>query len=420
MSRAKPPKNFSEKFSPVKNVMVSANVGADNQLRDLNSAALGKLFNEHFTLKNSNGDLTFNLTNLEQKIVKAADAYVFLPIPTEIKQLTAPIKQNFFREMFKAASLVVGKQTRDPNLRLHSEDPESPLKPIILVNHKGCWDPFIELVEHMHKLGTFTQKPEEILKSVPTIDHAIKLLNKAHQQKVISRPRPHGHVKNKNANDYGTDRPQPDFNVCVFCSASTKNPELLSISEDLGGQIAQQGWGLISGLGRTGMMGAVVKGAADIIKKSGHGWVGGSNLPRIIEMEGLPAFFDRLWLEDDIYNRMEVMIENSQAFVIMPGGMGTVQELMTLLLLKHVKDHDDPEKPYLMRDGKFGNKPIILVNHELEDGPNKGVKFWEPLVKMAKQFGFEDDIKVVDTIDEATKILKENHKKTVSRNRVYN
>src|SRR5262249_41206535 len=95
------------------------------------------------------------------------------------------VAEPFFREMFKLASLFVGKQTEDPNLRADPRDPNSPQKPIVLVNHNKCWDPFLEMVENMRQMGTITQKEEKIFNHIRNEDEAGKspthrLLNIAH------------------------------------------------------------------------------------------------------------------------------------------------------------------------------------------------------------------------------------------------
>ncbi|MFO0388200.1 MAG: LOG family protein [Alphaproteobacteria bacterium] len=416
-------KKFASAIQPITKVMLSSSVGTDAALEELHKDASWKILKSRFTLDRSNGSEAFGLTDLEQKIVKPYDGFVFLPIPKEIKQLHTPERREFFREMFKAASLFVGVQTKDPNLRLNPQHDESPLKPIILVNHEGCYEPFRELVNHMHELGTITQKPDSIVKFVRNIDEAIALLKTAHEEKIL--PQPHhdsGHkisrVEDIPISSTGKERPKPEFNVCVFCSASTKNKELISMSETLGEEIAKQGWGLISGLGKTGMMGGVVRGAAKVVKEVGKGWVGGSNLPRIIAMEGLPEYYDRMWAKEDIYTRMQVMIENSQAFMIMPGGMGTVQELMALLLLKHAHDGD---KDYIMSDAAFANKPIIVVNKELTLPNGEKTQFWKPLIEMAEKFGFYNaaqntgDIIVVASVEEAMEKLQAWHTKKANK-----
>jgi len=401
-------KNHSAEFK-IKNVLVSAKVGERNELERRNERDLGQLFSAGYKIENSNGEIDFSLTNLEERIVTAADSFLFLPIPPEMDQPKSDETRKFFREMFKAASLFVAAQTKDPLMRIN-HDPDMPLKPIILVNHKGCWDPLINLINNMHELGTVTQKPETIITSVNNVAEAITHLKQAHEKKTAHVDalvhKPHVDYKKIKEQDPELKR-KPEFNVCVFCSASTKNEELLASAKDIGTQIASEGWGVISGLGSSGMMGKVVEGAAEVIKSQGKGWVGGSNLPRIMDIEGLPEYYDKNWVREDIYTRMEVMIKESQAMVVMPGGMGSVQELMAMLLLKH--NRKLPGQPYIMRDDKFGNKPIILVNQQIKGRGGHPVKFWEPVVKMAEKFGFQDDIKVVGTVEEAMDYLKNYH-----------
>ena len=416
----------------VKKIFLSSNVGNDPKLAEYLDTATGKL-NQRFGKENvaqSNGSYTFSMTNLEERIVKRGDAFVFMPIPEKIGELGAKDAPDFFREMFKAASLVVGRQTKDPYLRLNHEDPQSPWKPVVLVTQGSkCWDPFIEMMDHLHKLGTIVQDPKELLQMVSSNEEALKILETAHEQKLASRSAHRAHHETHDApfeHDPSVDR-KPDFNVCVFCSASTKDPNLLQAGEDLGKKIAHKGWGLISGMGRTGIMGSVVRGAASAIKDEGKGWVGGSNLKRIIDMEGTPDYCDKFWERPDIYSRMEVMIKESQAFVIMPGGMGTVQELLALLLLKHTHEKH-PEADDLMRDELFGNKKIIIVNEIMKnrdgsvmtypkghDKAGKPVRFWDKLQEFAVKYGFDREVKFVDSIDGAMEKLEKQHKAHLSR-----
>lgn len=164
-------KNRTDKYPPVTRVLVSSKVGENSALEQYNKEAIFDLHKHFRELVNSNGEVAFSLTNLEQNIVKAADAFVFLPIPKSIRHLQANHAHELFREMFKAASLIVGKQTNDPNLRLDPHDEHSPQKPIVLVNHEGCWTPFIDMMENLHRLGTVTQSPSSLFHVVDRADH---------------------------------------------------------------------------------------------------------------------------------------------------------------------------------------------------------------------------------------------------------
>ncbi|MEM7792437.1 MAG: LOG family protein, partial [Verrucomicrobiota bacterium] len=155
----------------------------------------------------------------------------------------------------------------------------------------------------------------------------------------------------------------------------------------LGQLIAQNNLGCVSGAGTTGVMGAVVRGSVDA-----GGWTGGSNVPHIIELEGLPNGLSSFWLRPDIYTRMEVMIQHSDAFVIFPGGAGTVQEVLALLIFKQM-DHS------LMH-----GKPIIIFNRPVE---GTEAKFWDKLIELLKPWNAQSLFKVVDRLDEIIPSLKD-------------
>jgi uncharacterized protein (TIGR00730 family) len=400
----------------VNKVLVSARRDGGRELEKINQQALETLFDKHVTIEKFNGENHFNLSDMEEKVVSAADGFLFLAMPPSHAHLEPSVAYRFYLEMFKIASLFVGVQTEDTKLRLAPGDSASPLKPVVLVNHNACYDPFLKLVRHLIKMGVVAERYHDVLKPVKNIDGAVHALHSAPHGKSANHYHHEGHTAHKKIAENlkvetdPTGVPKPAYNVCVFCSAGTRNNELIGIAHEAGRKLAGKGWGVISGMGKTGMMGAVVKGAVEEKRKSGKGWVAGSNLPRIINMEGLPEGYDRLWLESDIYKRMEVMIQNSQAFIIMPGGMGTIQELSGLLLLKYNAKHRKHEgQPYLMSDDIFGNKPIILVNHTFREGDVKGQEFWEPIVSMSQQFGFEHDIKVVDNVQQAIKLLEKHY-----------
>ena len=168
-------------------------------------------------------------------------------------------------------------------------------------------------------------------------------------------------------------------NVCVFCSATLEEPSYLSDGRALGRQLAENRMGCVSGAGRSGIMGAVVEGSV-----GAGGWTAGSNVPHIIELEGLPDGLSSFWLRPDIYTRMEVMIENSDAFVIFPGGAGTVQELLALMIFKHQKN------PLMV------GKPVVLFNRK---NP-AGVRFWDPLIGLLQTLCNPGDFAVAESLDD--------------------
>jgi predicted Rossmann-fold nucleotide-binding protein len=126
-------------------------------------------------------------------------------------------------------------------------------------------------------------------------------------------------------------------------------------------------------------MGEVVRGSVDA-----GGWTGGSNVPHIIELEGLPVGLSSFWLKPDIYTRMEIMIQHSNAFVIFPGGSGTVQEMLALMIFKH-QGH-----PSMV------NKPVIVFNRK----DSQGQSFWTPLIEMLGSWCYDGEFIVVNELEQ--------------------
>ena len=137
--------------------------------------------------------------------------------------------------------------------------------------------------------------------------------------------------------------------------------------------------GCVSGAGKSGIMGAVVKGSVDA-----GGLTAGSNVPHIIELEGLPDGLSQFWLREDIYTRMEVMIEKSNAFVIFPGGAGTFQELLALMIFKQ-NNHE------LMT-----GKPVVIFNRKNE----MKIGFLEPLITLMASMCAPDSFTIINQLDE--------------------
>ncbi len=325
--------------------------GSDDPGRAVRAKLLYLLFSAGWDIYNSNGDQRITLSNIEKKIIES-EAFVFTPGAT-------------LEDMFKAISIFVGYQTLDRNLAG---------KPTVILNSDSSWDPFFSVLDHLHRLGTIRQDHRDFLLSAGSPEDVLEALTMVREQGLPDAGREK--VSESRASSFET--PVPDDylgNVCVFCSATLEDPSYLADGRALGRQLAENRIGCVSGAGRSGIMGAVVEGSVDA-----GGWAGGSNVPHIIELEGLPDGLASFWLRPDIYTRMEVMIENSDAFVIFPGGAGTVQELLALMIFKHQKNP--------LMDGK----PVILFNR-----PNPaGVRFWAPLIELLRGLCQPGDFIVAD------------------------
>ncbi|MFU8894273.1 MAG: LOG family protein [Luteolibacter sp.] len=338
-------------------------LGPDDPNRAMRAHLMQLLYAGGWDIYNANGDQRITLANIEGKIIES-DAFVFTPSAT-------------LEDMFKAVSIFVGYQTLDENLTG---------KPTAILNTDGSWDRLFQVLGWLHQMGTISQKYEEFLVSVDSPEILLDALAKLRAQGIPDAGRERHHQLAGVA-EYENPPPAELLgNVCVFCSATLETPAYLADGVAFGAELAHNQFGCVSGAGKTGIMGAVVAGTA-----SAGGWSGGSNVPHIIELEGLPEGLSSFWLRPDIYTRMEVMIERSDAFVIFPGGAGTLQEFLALMIFKH---HGHP----LMK-----NKPVVIYNRLDE---SKGERFWDPLIHHFNGLCTDCDFTVADTLDEILPLVR--------------
>lgn len=139
--------------------------------------------------------------------------------------------------------------------------------------------------------------------------------------------------------------------ICVFCGsnpgASLAHREAAA---KLGTAIAQAGIRLIYGGGGRGLMGVVARAAI-----SSGGYVIGIIPEFLTQREEALQEVDELIVTENMHDRKRLMFLNSDAFVALPGGMGTLEELLEQLSWSQLGQH---------------SKPIVLLNVE---------GFWEPL-----------------------------------------
>ncbi|MDC0033781.1 TIGR00730 family Rossman fold protein [Alphaproteobacteria bacterium] len=135
----------------------------------------------------------------------------------------------------------------------------------------------------------------------------------------------------------------PIRSICVFCGASSGNdPVYCEDSLLLGKLIAEAGITLVFGGGNAGMMGAVADGAL-----SAGGEVIGI-IPGFLKdrEHGHPDVKD-LRVVDSMHSRKQLMSDLSDAYVVLPGGVGTLDETLEIITWKQLNRH---------------NKPIVLVD----------------------------------------------------------
>jgi len=153
--------------------------------------------------------------------------------------------------------------------------------------------------------------------------------------------------------------------VCVYCGSSPGRDETYAKAGHLlGRSIARSGLRLIYGGGTKGIMGAVAEGAL----KAG-GKVTGI-IPRfLINKEATETALDRLdelLITDNMHERKHKMFEKSDAFVALPGGIGTVEEIIEIMTWAQLGHH---RKPIVFANIQgFWNPMLGLLDHMKAEG----------------------------------------------------
>lgn len=155
-----------------------------------------------------------------------------------------------------------------------------------------------------------------------------------------------------------TPATQPfDASICVFCGAAADLPPVHhDAARRLGEGIAARGWRLVYGGGEVGLMGEV----AHAVHRSG-GPVFGAIPRSLVEREMAYGPADELVITETLRERKAEMDARADAFVALPGGFGTLEELVEVITLRQLDLHD---------------RPIVLVD---VDG------YWQPFATLAKE-----------------------------------
>ena len=126
--------------------------------------------------------------------------------------------------------------------------------------------------------------------------------------------------------------------ICIFGAASAHIDEIyIKTVEALGEELAKRGHSLVFGAGATGLMGAAARGF-----KRGGGLVHGV-IPEFFREERIELIYtecDKITYTDTMAERKSTMENEADAFVIVPGGIGTFEELFEVLTLKQLGRHE--------------------------------------------------------------------------------
>ena len=153
--------------------------------------------------------------------------------------------------------------------------------------------------------------------------------------------------------------------ICVYCgSGPGKNPAYVEAARAFGRILAKSRIGLVYGGGSLGLMGEI---ARSVLNHGGH--VTGIIPGFLSEREHMLIEAQELIVVDDMHQRKQLMFVKSDAFVALPGGLGTLEEFVEQLTWSQLGRHA---------------KPIVLANIE---------GFWDPLLVLFDRMGAEGFIR---------------------------
>ncbi len=150
--------------------------------------------------------------------------------------------------------------------------------------------------------------------------------------------------------------------VCVFCSSSQSiDQRYLDLAADVGSAIARRGWDLVSGAGSISMMGALVRAA-----RGAGGRTIGVIPEALLALEVADHDSDEFVVTRDMRQRKGIMDERSDAFLALPGGIGTLEELIEVWTARSLNMH---HKPVVVLDpwGDYDHLHALL-DHWQEQG----------------------------------------------------
>lgn len=127
------------------------------------------------------------------------------------------------------------------------------------------------------------------------------------------------------------------YAVCVYCSASSTDAAQLELAAQVGAEIGRRGWRLVSGGGNVSMMGAVAHAA----RAAGAHTIG--VIPKhLVHKEMADVDSDELIVTDTMRERKQIMEDRADAFLTLPGGIGTLEEFFEAWTGGYLGQHDKP------------------------------------------------------------------------------
>lgn len=162
-----------------------------------------------------------------------------------------------------------------------------------------------------------------------------------------------------------TEETVPIRSICVYCgSRPGRDPSHIEAGRALGKSIAEHGLSLVYGGGTKGIMGAVASGVM-----SNGGKVTGIIPDFLVDMEATRhslGQLDELIITPDMHVRKHKMFERADAFVALPGGIGTLEEIVEIMTWAQLGRH---EKPMVFANiNGFWDPMMELLRHMTQEG----------------------------------------------------
>jgi hypothetical protein len=173
--------------------------------------------------------------------------------------------------------------------------------------------------------------------------------------------------------------------ICIFCSANEQiDPDFFHAAEELGQWAAENGHVIVYGGVNQGLMECVARAAHD----NGGRTIG--VVPTIVEKSGRTSDYVDVEIPcDNLTDRKQLMMDQSDIFIALPGGIGTIDEVFTVAASATIGYHSKPVILYNMKG--FWNPLIQMLDDLQSRGMVRG--HWRDYIRVAtsiEELGIED------------------------------
>ncbi len=155
---------------------------------------------------------------------------------------------------------------------------------------------------------------------------------------------------------------KPSFSLCVYCGSRPGNtPEFAALAQEVGTWIGRHGGQLVYGGGHNGLMGIL----ADAALAAGARVIG--VIPKaLVEKEWAHTGCTELHVVENMHERKRIMAEHADAFLALPGGIGTLEEFFEVWTWRQLGYHDKPVG--LLNLGGFYDSLLTFLNSAVSSG----------------------------------------------------